>query len=67
MGMHASLGVGVGGCGQVWADMGKSGPGWIRMIGPVWVIWLMGGCGYACRPKGGCGWVWVGAPFSNTW
>ena len=25
MGMPAGLGVGVGGCGQVWVDMGKGG------------------------------------------
>ena len=26
--MHAGLGVGVGRCGQVWADMGKAGQRW---------------------------------------
>ena len=28
VGMHAGLGVGVGGSGQVWADMGKGEQRW---------------------------------------
>ena len=68
--MRAGLGGGVGGCVQVWIDMGKGEQRWgrsrwVRLIW-VWVAWLVGGCGYACRSRVGCEWVWVDAPFSNT-
>ena len=44
--MHADLGVGVGGCGQVWADMGKGGQVWMGQtdragmadMGSGWVL-----------------------------
>ena len=53
----------LGGCGLIWAKVGRSR--WVRLIW-VWVAWLVGGCGYACRSRVGCEWVWVDAPFSNT-
>ena len=31
MGMRAGLGLGVDGCGQVWADMGKAGQRWAAL------------------------------------
>ena len=37
--------------------MGRSG--WVRLIGREWVIWLIGGCGYASRSRGGHGQVWA--------
>ena len=72
--MCAGLGLGVGGCGQVLADMDKGGQrwakvgrsGWVRLIGLGLVTWEVRGCGYACRSRGGCRWMWVGALFSNT-
>ena len=48
--MRAGLGVGVGGCGQVWADMGKGGQG-----GQVW----MGQTDLAGMGDMGDGWLWV--------
>ena len=38
----------------------------IQTVRAGWVTWVVGGFGYACRSRVGCGWVWVGAPFSNT-
>ena len=66
MDMRTRLGAGVGGRWQVWAKVGRSG--WVRLIGLGLKICLVGGCGYACRSRGGGGWLWmgVGAPFSST-
>ena len=36
--------------GQRWAGLDGS-----RLIGWGWVIWLVGGCGYACRSRDECG------------
>ena len=55
--MYAVLGVGVGKYGQGWAKVGRSG--WVRLIGLGWVTWPVVGCGYACRSRGECGWVWA--------
>ena len=52
--------MGVGKFGQIWAKVGNGGQVWMGQTAEV------GGCGYACRSRDGCGWVWVGAPFSNT-
>ena len=35
-------------------------PGWVRMIGQVLMIHLVGGCAWVCRSKDGYGWVSVG-------
>ena len=54
--MHAGLGVGVGWRGQVWAYMSKGGL--VRMGQTDWAgMDGVGGFGYACRSRGGCGWV----------
>ena len=50
--------------GQIWAKAGRSG--WVRLIGRGWATWVVVGCGYACRSRGGCGQVWVGLPFCNN-
>ena len=47
MGIYAGLGVGVGGCGQVWADMGKGGQVWMSQTDRA-------GMGDMCG-----GWMWV--------
>ena len=39
------------------AKVGRSG--WVRLIGQGWMIWLVSRCGYGCRSRGGCGWVWT--------
>ena len=31
--MCAGLGMGVGGCGQIWADMDKGGQSWVGLDG----------------------------------
>ena len=62
MGMRAGLGVGVGGCGQVWASLGRYEQRWAKMGRSGWiiliergrVIWLVGGCGHSCRSRDGC-------------
>ena len=52
--MRAGPGVGVGGCGQIWARWAKVGrSGWVRLIDRGWVTWIVGGCGYACRYRAG--------------
>ena len=56
VGICAGLVVGVDGCGQRWAKAGKSG--WVRLIRWGWMTWLADGGWYACRSRGGCGWVW---------
>ena len=45
--MCAGLGVGVGGCGQVLADMGKGGQVWMRQIDQAGMNDMASG------------WVWV--------
>ena len=47
--------MGVGKFMQIWVRVGR--PGWVRLTRRGWVIWLMGGCEYVCRSRGGCGWV----------
>ena len=42
---------------QGWAKVGRSG--WVRLIGREWVIWLVGGCEYACRSRCGYEQVWA--------
>ena len=42
--------------------------GWVRLIGQGWVIWLVGGCGYAYRSRDGCGLVWASLSiYGQTW
>ena len=58
--MRACLGVGVGGCGQFWADMGKGGQVWMGKtdwagMGDM----VVGGCGYACMSRGRFWQVWA--------
>ena len=58
VGMRAGLGVGVGGYGQVWADMGKGWQVWMGQTDRAgWMTWEVGGCGYVCRSRGGFGWL----------
>ena len=50
--------------GWVWASLGRYGQrkakagrsGWVRLIRPGWVTWVV--CGYACRSRGGFGSAW---------
>ena len=33
--------------------------GWVRLIERGWAICLVGGCGYTCRSRGRCDWLWA--------
>ena len=60
MGIRAGLGVGVGKFGQIWAKVGKGGQVWIGQTDRRHqVIWIVGGCEYACRSRGSCGCGWL--------
>ena len=64
VGKDACLWVGVVGCGQVLADIGKEGKGgqvWMaqRLIRRELVTWLVVGRRYACRSRLWDGWWWV--------
>ena len=52
--------VGVSEFWHMWAMVSRSG--WVRLISWGWVIYLAGGCAYACRFRDGCwefGHIWA--------
>ena len=50
--------MGVGKFGQIWAEVGKGGQVWMGQTDRAGMGDMeLSGCGYACRSRGGCGWV----------
>ena len=61
--MRAGIGAGVEKFGQIWARLDNGGQVWFGHTDQVGMgdmgSGYMGGSGYMCRSRGGCGQVWA--------